>query len=59
MLTTHRLRVSCAHRPLAIVGNTFSIAWEARGLALISENIKMNLLLKGHSANSLEAARLA
>jgi hypothetical protein len=42
--------------PLAIVGNTFSLAWEARSLSLISENIKKHLLHKGHTINSLEAA---
>ena len=42
--------------PLAIVGNTFTVAWEARGLSLISQNIKKHLLLEGHTSDSLEAA---
>lgn len=42
--------------PLAIVGNTFSTAWEARSLALISEKIRRHLLQTGHTNNSLEAA---
>jgi len=42
--------------PLAIVGNTFSTAWEARSLSLISEKIRGVLLQKGHTSNSLEAA---
>ena len=42
--------------PLAIVGNTFTVAWDARAISLISQNIKKHLLMKGHGPNSLEAA---
>ena len=42
--------------PLAIVGNTFSTAWEARALALISEQLKKHLLHKGMTAANCEAA---
>jgi hypothetical protein len=42
--------------PLAIVGNTFSTAWEARSLSVISEQMKKHLLEKGLNANNCEQA---
>ena len=42
--------------PLAIVGNTFSIAWEARSLSQISEQMKKHLLDKGLNANNCQQA---
>lgn len=42
--------------PLAIVGNTFSTAWEARALATIREQLKKHLLDKGLNATNCEEA---
>ena len=42
--------------PLAIIGSNFAKSWEARSLALISENIKRHLLNKGLNNNELENA---
>ena len=42
--------------PLAIVGNTFSTAWEARSLAVIREQLKRHLLDKGLNADNCEQA---
>ena len=42
--------------PLAIIGSNFAKSWEARSLALISENIKRHLLNKGLTNNTLEDA---
>lgn len=39
--------------PLAIVGNTFSAAWEARMLSTISDQIRRGLLEQGHEASDL------
>ena len=42
--------------PLAIVGNTFSTAWEARALATIREQLKKHLLASNLGATNLEEA---
>ena len=47
---------SATAMPLAIVGNTFSTAWEARALATIREQLKKHLLASNLGATNLEEA---